>query len=42
MELRDDRGIAASDFVNRIGPENLRLIYNKLLTDRGISLAEIR
>jgi len=35
--VKDDRGNTPADFVNRVGPEKLRVFYIQFMKDRGVA-----
>ncbi|HEU0096099.1 MAG TPA: ankyrin repeat domain-containing protein, partial [Rhizomicrobium sp.] len=36
LNAKDDRGTTPADFVNRVGPEKIRVFYVQLIKDRGV------
>jgi ankyrin repeat protein len=36
LNVKDDRGTTPADFVNRVGPEKIRVFYVQLIKDRGV------
>jgi ankyrin repeat protein len=36
LNVKDDRGATPADFVNRVGPEKIRVFYVQLIKDRGV------
>ena len=36
LNVKDDHGITPADFVNRVGPEKIRVFYVQFIKDRGV------
>jgi ankyrin repeat protein len=36
LAIKDEHNIAPGDYINRVGPEEVRVFYKKLLVDRGV------
>jgi uncharacterized protein len=36
LAIKDEHNIAPGDFINRVGPEEVRVFYKQLLIDRGV------
>ena len=40
MNTRDENNISPADFVNRVGPESLRVFYIQMMKDRGVPMSK--
>ena len=40
LNTRDENNIGPADFVNRVGPESLRVFYIQLMKDRGVPMSK--
>jgi ankyrin repeat protein len=36
LNVKDDHGTTPADFVNRVGPEKIRVFYVQFIKDRGV------
>ena len=36
LAIKDEHNIAPGDYINRVGPEEVRVFYKQLLIDRGV------
>ncbi|HKU65466.1 MAG TPA: ankyrin repeat domain-containing protein [Rhizomicrobium sp.] len=37
LNVPDERGVTPADFVNKVGPENIRVFYVQFMKDRGVA-----
>jgi len=37
LNIKDEHNIAPGDYINRVGPEEVRVFYKQLLKDRGVT-----